>query len=350
MNCKTFTSPFIRGMSVAVPKERVNLRESKFDSKIIEKTIAATGIQEVRRAPSDKTIFDYCLSAAKNLLDEINFDKADIDGVVFVTYTGDYPSPGCGYLIQSELDLSNDCIIVDLNQACAGYVNGLFQAFMLVQSGYCKNVLLCTGDTMSKIISHKSKSEEMVFSDAGCASIISASDKPSDSMFAFYNDGKRFRSLCIPAGGSRQPIKPGLTDVETTDEDGNVRTPEDFYMNGLDVMTFVMYAAPKTVNELLKIADLTKDDIDMFLFHQANKTIVKTLERVLRLPKGKTPLSLQEYGNTISASIPLTLCLEQAKNNIAPNKVVMCAYGNGLACAAATLSLANTYFSALHEI
>ena len=121
-------------------------------------------------------------------------------------------------------------------------------------------------------------------------------------------------------------------------------------MNGLEVMTFVMYAAPATVKELLKIAELTKDDIDMFLFHQANKTIVKALERVLRLPKEKVPLSMQEFGNTTSSSIPLTLCLEKEKNNIAPNKVVMCAFGNGMACAGATLNLSNTYFGALHEL
>ena len=122
------------------------------------------------------------------------------------------------------------------------------------------------------------------------------------------------------------------------------------YMNGLEVMTFVMYAAPVAVKELLKIAELTKDDIDMFLFHQANKTIVKALERVLRLPKEKVPLSMQEFGNTTSSSIPLTLCLEKEKNNIAPNKVVMCAFGNGMACAGATLNLSNTYFGALHEL
>ena len=229
-------------------------------------------------------------------------------------------------------------------------INGLFQAFMLIQSGCCKNVLLCTGDTMSKLISHKSKSEEMIFSDVGCASLISVSEEPCESVFTFCNDGKRFRSLYIPAGGFRQPIKPGFTDVETADEDGNIRTLEKLYMNGLEVMTFVMYAAPVAVKELLKIAELTKDNVDMFLFHQANKTIVKALERVLRLPKEKVPLSMQEFGNTTSSSIPLTLCFEKAKNNLAPNKVVMCAFGNGMACAAATLNLSDTYFGVLHEI
>lgn len=350
MTDKIFTVPFIKGISVTVPEERVDLRTLTFADVDIEKIIKTTGIESVRQSPNDKTISDYCINAAENLFEELNFDKSEIDGIVFSTYTGDYLSPGSGYIVQSALNLSSDCIVIDINQACAGYVYGLFQAFLMIQSGYCKNVLLCVGDTMTKMIHPKDRAERMILGDAGSASIISVADTAQKSIFAFHNVGKNFQVLYIPAGGRKLPIKTGVTDIEKTDEDGNTRTLENLYMDGLELMTFVMYAAPKTVKKVLNMAKLTKDDADLFVFHQANKTIVNSLGRVLRLPAEKVPLHVQEYGNTASASIPLALCLEKNQRDVSMENAVLCGFGGGLTCAAVALSLQNTHFAAIHEL
>ena len=217
MDNKIFDLPFVRGICVSIPKERVVMRELQFDGVNVENIIKTTGIHEVRRAPANMTITDYCLNAAEHLFEELDFDRTRIDGVVFATPFGDYLTPGSGYVVQARLNLSTRCIIVDINQACAGFVNGLFNAFMLVESGYCKNVLLCAGDTAASV-HPKDKSMQMLLSDAGAVAIISASDNPSKTAFSFYNDGRLLNSLYLPAGGRRLPIKHGVTDIEKRDE------------------------------------------------------------------------------------------------------------------------------------
>ncbi|MBQ9487913.1 MAG: ketoacyl-ACP synthase III [Selenomonadaceae bacterium] len=349
MKDKIFTIPFIRGMSVSLPKECVNLRELDFDSSAVEKTINTTGVSIIRQSPPDKTISDYCINAAENLFDELNFDKSKVDGIVFATYTDDYISPGSGYIVQDRLGLSETCIVTDIKQACAGFVHGLFQAFLLIQSGYCNNVLLCAGDTLTKVVNPKSKSERMIFSDAGAVALISAGEDVTKTSFAFFNNGNGFRALYVPAGGFRIPAKAGLTDKEVIDESGNIRTLENLHMNGLEVMTFVVYAAPRAVKSVLAMSDYTKEDIDLFVFHQANKTIVKSLGRILKLPAEKVPIHIEEYGNTAATSIPLTWCLEKIQNKNFSN-AVLCGYGNGLTCAATSLNLNKTYFCKPKEI
>lgn len=349
MKDKIFTVPFIRGISVSVPKERVDLAELDFDSAAMEKTINTTGVRKIRQSPKDKTISDYCIDAAENLFAEINFDKSEIDGIVFVTYTDDYISPGSGYIVQDRLNFSDTCIVVDVKQACAGFVHGLFQAFLLVESGYCKNVLVCVGDTLTKIISPKSKSERMIFGDAGSVALVSGDEDSGTSAFSFFNSGKNFNALYVPAGGFRMPSQAGVTDKESVDENGNIRTLENLYMNGLEVMTFVVYAAPRAVKNVLAMTNHAKENVDAFVFHQANKTIVKSLGRILKLPPEKVPIHLEEYGNTAASSIPLTLCLEKISGKNFGN-VVLCGYGNGLTCGAVSLSLKRTHVCKLSEI
>ncbi|MBR4172820.1 MAG: hypothetical protein IKR46_00415 [Clostridia bacterium] len=352
MNGKIFDVPLIRGVSVTVPKERVVMKDLTFDGVDIEEAIKLTGIEEVRRAPSNMTVTDYSLNAAEHLFEVLNFDKSKIDGVVFATPLGDYTTPGSGYLVQDRLDLSSKCIIVDINQACAGYINGLFQACMLIQSGYCKNVLLCAGDTAGAI-HPKDKSMQLLLGDAGAATLISAGDGSRKGTFSFYNEGQSFRSLYTPAGGRKMPIKHGVTDVEEIDEQGNVHTLENPHMNGLEVMAFAIAAASTAIKNSLKIMEWTKDDVEVYALHQANKTILTALTKRLRLPADKVPVSLTYYGNTAAASTPLTLCLESPDDTGGGgkwDKAILCGFGNGLACAAAALDLSETYFCKIQEL
>lgn len=349
MDNKIFDLPYIRGVSVTVPKERVIMRKEHFGDSNIEDIIKVTGVEEVRRAPEDKTTVDYSISAAEHLFKELNFDKSKIDGVVFATPISDYLTPGSGYVVQKILDLSRHCIIVDINQACAGFVNGIFQAFMLIQSGYCKNVLVCAGDTASGI-HPKDKSLRMLLGDAGTASIVSAGDGSEKSSFSFYNEGQSLEALYVPAGGKRIPRKIGVTDKEITDEHGNIRTLENTHMDGLEVMAFTLTAAPKAIKELFGIMNWTKDDVEIFALHQAGATMLKALSRKLKVPAEKVPLALTYYGNMAGASIPLTLCLENPNAFGKWSKAVLCAFGNGMACAAAALDLTKTYFCEIHEL
>ena len=351
MKDKIFDIPVVKGISVTVPKERVIVKDLKFDGVNMEETIQLTGIKELRRVPSNMTTTDYCINSAERLFETLDIKPSEIDGVVFATPLGDYLTPGSGYIVQERLNLSSNCIIVDINQACAGYVNGLFQAFMLIQSNYCKNVLVCAGDTASGI-NPKDKSMQVLIGDAGVTTIVSCGDETTKSAFSFYNEGQSFRALYTPAGGKRMPIKHGVTDVEEVDAQGNVHTLQDPHMDGLEVMAFALAAAPKAIKNLFGIMDWTKDDVKVYALHQANKTILNALTKRLRIPADKVPISLTYYGNTAAASTPLTLCLENSNTNGGRqwDKAILCGFGNGLACASAALDLSKTYFSEVYEL
>lgn len=350
MNDKIFDIPFVRGMSVVVPKEILKIEDLNFEGVNFKSIIKTTGIKEVRRAPANMTATDYCIAAAENLFADLNFDKAQIDGVIFATTVPDYLSPGNGYILQDRLNLSKKCIIVDINQACAGFVNGLFQAFLMVQSGYCKNVLLCAGDIFSRYLNSKDKSGQVIFSDAGAVALISANEILTRSAFSFYNDGNVFKALYMPAGGLKMQRQHGLTDVEKTDSQGNVHTLENLNMDGLEVMAFVLAAAPTAIKDVLKIINWQKDDVKIFALHQANMSIINALTKRLKVPVEKVPVSLTNYGNTTACSTPLTLCLEHPAAKEIWDKVIMCAFGTGMACAAVALDLSKTHFCKVQEL
>ena len=294
MNNKIFTIPVIRGISAVIPKERIALVDLAANFNMnevsLKNIINLSGIREIRQTAPDETISDLCVCAAKHLLDELNFDKSQIDAVVFVTPCPDYIQPGPAYLVHNQLNLSPNCLVFDFNHACVGYVNAMFQAFLMIQSGYCKNVLLCSGDTPTKSIHPKDKSLRMVQGDAGSATLISTGEN-SQSAFDFYVDSTNYKALYIPAGGSRMPHKVGVTDVEIEDEQGNIRTLENAYMNGLDVMAFAVGAVPKSVKKVLSLIDWNKDDVGIFAFHQANKFMVDFIGKKLRVPLYRSPLA-----------------------------------------------------------
>ena len=347
MENKIFTKPFIKGISVTVPKERLIMKNLNFDDVNVEEVTKITGVEEVRRAPKNKTVTDYAINAAENLFTALNFDKSEIDGIVFATPISDYLTPGNGYIIQDKLNLKKNCVIVDINQACAGFVNGLFQASMMIETGYCKNILLCAGDTAATVYP-KDKSMQMLMGDAAAVAIVSEGN--SRSAFSFYNDGNLLKALYLPAGGRRIQIKSGVTDIEELDENGNVHVLECSQMDGLEVMAFAISAAPKSIKDLLKIMDWTKDDVEIFALHQASKPILTALSKRLRIPAEKIPVSLKNFGNTAGASTPLTLCLENPNSNGKWHKAILCGFGNGLACAAVAVDLSETYFCELHEL
>ena len=351
MENKLFTLPFVRGISVVVPKKRVAIKDLPFPDVDFDDVTRITGIHEIRECEGNESQTDYCINAAEKLMSELNFDKSQIDGIIFATPCGDYIAPGSAYIVQGRMKLKKSCILLDDNQACAGFIHGLFHAFLYVQSGYCKNVLVCAGETTTRGINHKDKSMRVLMGDAGAVAIVSASDTENKSAFGFYNDGNVFRALYAPAGGKKLPWKHGVTDVEETDENGNVRTLWDAHMDGLEVMAFAISSVPHAIKDAIKIVNWTKEEVNLFALHQANETLVKALMKRLRIPSEKVPMNMRYYGNTAGSSIPLLLNSLAENHKAASNweKVVMCGFGNGMSCAAAALNLNNTYFSGVHD-
>lgn len=342
----------IVGISSAVPKNILNLESlgESYGNRYVKKVSMVTGIHSVRVAENGKTAADYCIAAAENLFDKMSYNRSEIDALVFVSQSPDYMVPHTSAIMQHRLGLSNRVAAFDLNYGCPGFVYGLFQAYSLINSGFVNKVLLCCGDTMTNKINPQDKALRMVMGDGGSAIILEKSDNV-ENVFKFYTDGSRAEKLMVKAGAARLPVQIGLTDVVTTDEDGNSRSLENLYMDGIEVMNFALKDVATLINEVLDSASWNKDMVDKYLFHQANALIVQYLAKKLGLPVEKTPIGVDGIGNTSSASIPVMLCKNYGENRCVDfGKTVICGFGTGLSAVAIAMPVNNVYISELIEI
>jgi len=330
-------------MAVSVPKEQVDLLDLGFDAHTMKRTMKLTGIHKVRYAPKNKTALDYCTDAARHVIDGTGTDKDDIDGIIFVTPHPDYVYPANVGLVQRALGLQKKCIAMDINHSCTGLIYGIFEADLLVQSGHCHNVLVCCGDTASHHLNKRDRSLRTGTGDGGAAILVTAGGHLSK--YSFLHDGDGFEYLYTPAGGERMPLSPGVTDQETMDEEENWRSPQDEYMNGLEVMRFAMNEIPPLADEVLEQESWTVGDVDIFAFHQVNNLMVKNLGRAIKAPKEKILLHVDGFGNIGGGSIAVALCGSAQGNSNQWGKSLLCEFGTGMSAAVMTADFSKTWFS-----
>lgn len=343
----------IKGISIALPKEVLELTtfNDTYGEQYIKKVSSVTGIYRIRVAPDDKSASDYCVAAAFNLFEDLKIDKGCIDALVFVSQSPDYMVPHTSAIMQHRLGLSNHIATFDLNYGCPGYVYGLLHAYSLINSGAFNNVLLCCGDTMTNTINDKDKALRMVMGDGGSATLITKGGS-SSAYFSCYTDGSRADKLIVPAGARRLPKLEGVTDVLEEDCDGNKRTKENLFMDGMEVMNFALTDVVDEIKALLERVQWTKEEVGLFALHQANALIVKYLAKKLKVKLDKAPIEVSDTGNLSSASIPLMLCKHFHNKDVSLDltKVIMCGFGTGLSCVTCALSLEDTYFGQIIEI
>ena len=331
----------IEGIATVLPKTRFDLSTLSDTFENLPRVMKSTGIREIRIADPARTASDYCFDAAEYLIDQLGIDRHEIDGLIFVTHSPDYLDPNTSAILQHRLNLSNKTIAMDLNFGCTGFVNGIFQAHVLIESGFCHRVLLLAGDTLTRKVGARDRSSRIIFGDAASATLISKSEDRME--FATYIDGSRFDRIMIPAGGSRIPHKPGVTDIPHDDGHGNFRSLEDHFMDGAAIFDFALDEIPPVIDEVLEKSNWKTEDVDLFGFHQANRSILKNLAVVMKIPLEKVPITLESTGNTLSASIPLMLgSIFKDRRQIQLDKVVLCGFGSGLACSAVAANLSQT--------
>ncbi len=297
----------IRGVVSSIPKTVIanSYFEPDFSREEIESTSKMTGVFERRHADDNTCTSDLCLTAANQLLERLGWERPEVNLLIFVSQTPDYVLPATACILQNKLGLPKNCIAFDVNLGCSGYVYGLYLASKLLNSE-TKKALLLVGDTCSKFLSPKDRSTAMLFGDGGSATALEF-DGTSDSMkFILGTDGGGYENLRIPAGGFRQRSSED-TLVRTAAVDGNLRGPEDLYMDGGEIFNFTLSAVPRLVKNLAKEIELDLATVDGFLFHQANEFMIKHIAKKLKLDLDKVPMTIGKYGNTSSASIPLTL-------------------------------------------
>lgn len=349
---RTFSHVSVLGIASMLPKNRLTVAglSDLYGEKMVKRIAKATGIEELRVAPLGTTASDYCAEAAKRLFEAGGFRFADVDGLVFVSQSPDYAVPHTSAILQHRLGLPSAAIAMDLNFGCAGYLYALFQGAMLITTGYCKNVLLCVGDTMSRHVHPQDRALRMVMGDGGTATLLSHKEGTAPVSFSFFTDGGGAESLIIPAGGARTPCSAGATDVMQEDEDGNARTAENLYMDGTAIMNFALSVVPRMIDAVLRQAGWEREDVGLYALHQANSFMVKYIAKKMKLQPAKVPVDVVHTGNTSSPSIPLMLCNRYAGQNEMLEKVVACGFGTGLSCAAGTLDLSRTLICPTGEI
>ena len=305
-----------------------------------EKIFEKTGIAERRVAAPTETAGDLALQAAHNLFAQGTVSTSDVDFIILCTQAPDYILPTTACILQSKLGISRNAGALDVNLGCSGFVYGLSLAKGLIETGSAKCVLLLTADTYSKYIHPMDKSVRTLFGDAAAATAITAveSEMASIGPFVFGTDGSGAKNLIVEAGFYRLPASTD-TSIDHVDDSGNVRSQDNLYMNGAEVMTFSLKEVPKAIEVLLLKAGKTKEEIDFFVLHQANKFMLEALRKKLKVPEDKLPILVENCGNTVSSTIPIAMhqLLKQGQLQRG-QQLVLVGFGVGYSWAACMLN------------
>lgn len=321
----------ISGISVCVP---ANTEDNRYSDLLTdeekEKLIASTGILQKRVAPEGCCTSDLCFHAAEKLIEELGWEKSDIDALVFLSQTPDYILPATACVLQDRLHLSKECLAYDISLGCSGWVYGLMSVSSIVAQGSVRKALLLCGDLTTRTQSYKDKSSYPLFGDAGTCTAIEFSPEASGFKFHLATDGSGKDAIIIPEGGYRNPATKESLDFVDYGE-GKIMTGLHARLDGMSVFSFAITQAPKSVNALCEKYKINKDDVDCYAFHQANLFLNETIRKKLRLPKEKVPYSLKLYANSSSATIPVTLVTEKRNELVNGHmNVIGCAFGVGL--------------------
>lgn len=272
-----------------------------------QKIADKTGIVERRIAAPGETAADLGFHAATSLFERHDIERGTIDFLILCTQTADHLLPTSACMLQHRLGLPTSCGALDINLGCSGYVYGLALAKGMIESGLRQNVLLITADTYSKLINANDRSVRTLFGDGAAATLVTASTAAGAlGPFVMGTDGAGAANLIVPAGGMRLPCS-AASAIETSDASGNIRSQDNLFMDGAQIMQFTLSAVPRVMRELLEKAGKTLDDVDHVIFHQANQFMLEALRKKIRIPPEKFIIDLDTIGNTVSSTIPIAI-------------------------------------------
>ncbi|MCQ2086412.1 MAG: ketoacyl-ACP synthase III [archaeon] len=330
----------ISGVSACVPESvQDNMSYDLLTRDECEKYIQTTGVRYRHIADSQTCTSDLCAKAAEKLITDLGWRKSEIDALIFVSQTPDYKMPSTACVLQHRLGLPFTTMAFDIALGCSGYVYGLSVISSLLSSDIIKKAILLTGNTQSKNVNYKDKSTYLLFGDAGTATAVEYNANDSDIMlFNLQTYGDGMNSIIIPDGMYRNPINEASF-LENKDENGNIRTPMQLKMEGMDVFSFVISRVPKCINGLLEKYQLSDNMIDYYLLHHANLFLMEKLRKKLHLPQEKTPYNIECFGNSSCACVPLlmvTNCRKKLQNET--TRLLVTGFGVGLSLGACYLT------------
>jgi 3-oxoacyl-[acyl-carrier-protein] synthase-3 len=333
----------IIGLASSVPEPQVDNRFfehllNEKEMRMFEKTV---GIKERRWASVNVTASDLGYHAANDLILKLGISRSDIGALIFLSQTSDYIIPFTSNILQHRLNLSKSMMCLDINAGCAGFIQGLYTAFSMVDSlPDGKIVLLIVAETLSKIISKNDKSTSMLFGDGASAILVGKSKSAADTCFNFFSDGSKYDSIIIPDGGFRNWITQQSFEAQKN-EKNNMKTPLNLHMNGQAVFDFTLREVAVGINSLISETRTSINEIDFFILHQSNNYIINQIAAQLEVPKQKMLVNIQSFGNTSGVSIPLVI---SDYHNVVrnANKIILSGYGSGLNWGNCLINLSRT--------
>lgn len=334
----------IVGISAGVPRNIVENEKMSFEGYDAKDFVNTTGVKQ-RRIDHNLTTSDLCYSAAESLIKELGWNKSEIDALIFVSQYPDYILPATSCILQDRLGLGKECYSEDISLGCTGWVYGLSTVCSLMQTGEIKKALLMAGDAKRS----SSIWDDPLFGFAGTVTAFEYDENARPIYAHFGTDGSGYEAIIIPDGAARNQVSINSFKEEIIDGKRlNALTPR---MKGLDVFSFGISVPPKSIKKLCSHYNLDYKAFDYYIFHQANLKMNDVIVKKLGLNMDQVPLSMPLFGNTSSASIPLTMvaCLKD-KLNKEYTKILACGFGVGLSWGTIAFEIENNILLQLIEI
>lgn len=332
----------IKAISFYVPP-RVETNEDlqlEFGNKVSPIVFEKVGVKNRHIADSSLPASHLAQYAAERLFTEHDIDRNEIDALIYCSLHHDYIIPASSYILQNQLGLKQNIASYDLTNGCSGYVYALSVAKSIVESLGFKKVLLLTSTTLSKYIHPHDHASRIIFGDAGSATLVGQEENTEKGIrdFVFGTDGSGFEKIIIRHGADSKKVSEESL-LEKKDEYGNVYSDAHLFMDGQGVLTFTMKKIPVLIDDTLRKNNLSKSDIDLFVLHQANNFMNEQVRKIAGIEKEKFYSHIENYGNTVQASIPIALKAAIAEGKIkSGSKIFVAGFGVGLSWCATVIN------------
>ncbi|TCC99518.1 ketoacyl-ACP synthase III [Pedobacter hiemivivus] len=330
----------IKAISYYLPEKVFDNQEINelFPEWSIDKISSKTGIYNRHISNDDEFSSDMAVKVAEKLFEEHQIDRNHIDFILLCTQSPDYFLPTTACIVQNKLGIPTSCGALDFNLGCSGFVYGLGLSKGLIYSSVATNVLLITAETYSKFIHPQDKSNRTIFGDAASATLITMNDGFAEiGSFELGTDGKGAENLIVKKGGLRFPGL-SLQNEDVLDEFGNVTNPGKLCMNGAEIFSFTSTAVPELIKNVLSKNNILADEVNLYIFHQANKYMLNHLRKKINIEEEKFYYFLEDCGNTVSSTIPIALT-EAKKEDKLKGNVLLAGFGVGYSWAGCLLKI-----------
>jgi 3-oxoacyl-[acyl-carrier-protein] synthase III len=341
----------LKGIAACVPKHQEhNLDYSRLTSSELKMLIKTTGVESRRVAPKGLTTSDLCFKATERLMNDLKWESSSIDLLIFVSQSRDYYLPSTSAILQNRLGFSQSCMSFDVGLGCSGFVYGLSIASSMLKATGMKRALILAGDVSSATCAYEDKSTYPLFGDAGTACAIENTGSDIESHFEHFTDGSGFRSIIIPDGGIRNLISE-KSFIKNKHAEGIERSDLNVALDGIEVFNFSISKIPASVNSMNERLHRNAGNYDHFIMHQANLLMNETIRKKTGFDQTQVPYSLDQFGNTSSASIGLTMVsriAERLRNK--KLELLLSGFGVGLSWANAAITTENIVCPELLEL